>query len=448
MKLNSFFKNLKKDIPNNQDKEIALLNEKIANHQHQLTRYINKFLQNEEKWRLINNLIQSINSTLEIENLLKLICFNIVRLVGSDICSIYEYDHKALKLELKYTDAQVGTPALDYMKNFIQNKNIFVDKFINTDMEICSSSIISYLNENLDPKYHITPIVNNSNLYGIIFIYKDSEEISSEETNILQIITENVMMTMKNAELYEKVKQSNTNKVEFIATLTHEFKTPLNTIIGFADIIKSDDKLDKQLINKYSDNILNCSMHMLKLIEDIQDASIAESGNINLYYEKFNTKTLINECINNLEGLAKKKEINISAHLIDLSINADIKRLRQVIYNLFSNAIKFSGQNGKIKIVSYLANNNFYFEITNYGKTIDPSERNNMFELFYQSNPSTKKNYEGSGIGLALSKKIIDLHNGEIEYTSSSEDGTTFWFSLPISEITGSQSPKDKQASK
>lgn len=252
-------------------------------------------------------------------------------------------------------------------------------------------------------------------------------------------------MTMKNAELYEKVKQSNKNKVEFIATLSHEFKTPLNTIMGFAEIIKSDNKLDKQLINKYSENILNCSAHLLKLIEDIQDASIAESGNINLYYEKFNSKTLITDCINQMGGLIKRKELEIITHLVDMPVNADIKRLRQVIYNLFSNAIKFSNINGKIKVVSYLAENNFYFEITNYGRVIDPSERTNMFQLFYQNCPSTRKKYEGAGIGLALCKKIVDLHNGNIDYSSTEGEGTTFWFSLPIAELTGSQKTAAKE---
>ncbi len=445
MKLNNFFKNLKKEDSRDQTNLINVLNEKIANHQQQLTKYINKFLQNEEKWRLINNLIQSINSTLEMEDLSKLICFNIVRLVGSDICSVYEYDKKTQKLKLQYTDAKANSEELSYMKGFIREKNIFVNKFINVNLDICSNSITSYLNENLSSKYHIAPIVNNSNLFGIIFIYKESEEISSEEMNILQIITENLIMTMKNAELYEKVKQSNKNKVEFIATLSHEFKTPLNTIIGFTDIIRSDDDLEKQQINKYAENILNCSNHLLKLIEDIQDVSIAESGNINLYYEKFNFKTLINDCICQLEGLIKKKDLEIITQLMDMPINADIKRLRQVIYNLFSNAIKFSNPNGKIKVVSYVAENSFHFEITNHGKIIEPCERTNMFKLFYQSCPSTRKKYEGAGIGLALCKKIVDLHSGEIDYSSSEENGTTFWFSLPISNTTGAPAEMKKK---
>lgn len=427
-----FLKNFKNENHKDNSYLINLLNEKISNNQQQLTKYINKFLQNEEKWKLINYLIKNINSTLEIEDLLKLICSQVVKLVGSDICSLYVYDTESQTLKVKYIDTQNNVYELDYMKAFIQEKNIFVDKFINTSLEICSSSIKNYLNENLNPNYHITPIINDSNLFGIIFLYKESEPLSSEEVNILQIVAENIIMAIKNAELYEKVKQSNKNKVEFIATLSHEFKTPLNTIIGFAEILKSDDNLNKQQIIKYSDNILNCSTHLLKLIEDIQDVSIAESGNINLYHEKFNPKTLTIDCISQMENSIKKKNLQLITNLVDTTINADIKRFRQVIYNLFSNAIKFSNANGKIKIISYLAENNFYFEITNRGKLIDPTEKNRMFELFYQNNPSTKNNYEGAGIGLALCKKIIDLHEGEIDYTSSPEDGTTFWFSLPL----------------
>lgn len=136
MKLNDFLKKITKDNSKEQAKIINILNEKITSHQQQLTKYINKFLQNEEKWKLINNLVQSINSTLEIESLLKLICHNVVRLVGSDICSIYEYDEKSQTLKLKYTDAKDTSCELDYMKSFIQEKNIFVDKFINRNLDL------------------------------------------------------------------------------------------------------------------------------------------------------------------------------------------------------------------------------------------------------------------------------------------------------------------------
>lgn len=435
MEFFGFIEKLKNKKKEDNSYLINALNEKLSIHQQQLTRYINKFLQNEEKWKLINYLIKNINSTLEIENLLKLICSQILKLVSTDICSIFLFDQETQKLKLKYTDTNYQTEEIEYMKSFIQEKNIFVDKFINPNLEICSTSIKNYLNENLNKNYHIMPIINNSNFFGIIFLYKESEPISAEEINILQIVKENIIMALKNAELYERVKVSNKNKVEFIATLSHEFKTPLNTIMGFAEILKTDDGLDKKQIARYSDNILNCSKHLLKLIEDIQDASIAESGNISLYYEKFNSKTVITECFSQMESLIKRKDLKLTANLVDITVNADIKRFRQVIYNLFSNAIKFSNINGEIKIISYLCENNFMFEITNFGRIIAESEKNKMFQLFYQGTPSTQQNYKGAGIGLALCKKIIDLHQGEIDYKSSDEEGTTFWFSLPISGI-------------
>ena len=390
MKIKNFFKKLFISRNNDHSRIINLLNEKLANHQQQLTKYINKFLQNEEKWKLINYLIKNINSTLETEDLLKLISSHIMRLVSSDICSLYLYDNEKHKLVQKYTDMKHECEEKKYMESFIRDKNIFVDKFINTNLEICSSSIKNYLNENLDKTYHITPIISNSNFFGIIFLHKELEQISSEEINILQIIAENIVMAINNSQLYQKVKESNRNKVEFIATLSHEFKTPLNTIIGFSEILKSGEPLDTKQVAKYSDNIYNCSKHLLKLIEDIQDASIAESGNINLFYEKFNPKTVIMDCLSQMEGLIKRKDIQTESILVDTIINADLKRFRQVIYNLFSNAIKFSNINGKISIISYLSDNNFYFEINNFGRTIDESEKTKMYNLFYQSNPSTQ----------------------------------------------------------
>ncbi len=442
-----FFENFNKNTEKchqNDTELINSLNAKIENYQQQLTKYINKFLQNEEKWKLINELIKNINSTLEIEDLFKLICSKIVKLVGTDICSIYIYDIEEQKLMLKYSEAKNKKDQLDYMKKFIGEKNIFVNKFINTNLEICSQSIKNYLNENLNKKYHITPITNNLNFFGIIFLYKEDDEILPEEVNILQIIAENISMALKNADLYQKLKQSNDHKVEFIASLSHEFKTPLNTIIGFSEILKFDDTLDKPQINKYMQNILNCSRHMLRLIEDIQDASIAESGKITICCEKFNSKQVINETIAQLEGLIQKKNLSIAPTLIDTKINADIKRFRQIIYNLFSNAIKFSELNGTIKIVTYLSDNKFYFEIHNMGKIIEPKEKNKMFKLFYQGNRKKGKNTEGAGIGLALCKKIITLHQGEIDFNSEPDKGTTFWFYLPVQGIKTQELEKAK----
>lgn len=434
--LEKLIKNIK-TTPQDSQELIDSLTQKNENYQQQLTKYINKFLQNEEKWKVINYLIKNLNSTLEIEDLFKLICAQIVKLIGTDICSIYIYESEEQKLQLKYTEVQKNTETdkIEYMKSFIQQKNIFVNKFINPNLDICSKSIKTYLNENLSQTYHITPIINNSSFFGIIFLYKDSENITPEEINILQIIAENISMALKNADLYNKLKQSNTHKVEFIASLSHEFKTPLNTIIGFSEILKYDDTLDKMQINKYMQNVLNCSKHMLRLIEDIQDASIAETGNISIYCEKFNTKYLINETISQLEGLIHKKNLSLSTNLIDTTINADIKRFRQIIYNLFSNAIKFSNINGRISIITYLSDDNFFFEINNTGRIIESKERSKMFKLFYQGRNPKQKTHEGAGIGLALCKKIVTLHQGEIDFISEPDKGTTFWFSLPIKGV-------------
>lgn len=104
----------------------------------------------------------------------------------------------------------------------------------------------------------------------------------------------------------------------------------------------------------------------------------------------------------------------------------------QVIYNLLSNSTKFSDIGGVIKVITYLDGNNFVFEINNHGRCIDAKHKNSLFKLFYQCSPSPRENYEGAGIGLALCKKIVMMHGGNIDFSSCKEDGTTFIFNLPI----------------
>src|SRR5574344_630 len=202
------------------------------------------------------------------------------------------------------------------------------------------------------------------------------------------------------------------------AKISHEFKTPLNCIIGFSEILKTHIKSQKEYL--YLENISISSKHLLSLIQDLLDLTKSQYKPLELNCEIFNTQKEILSVINTFP------DIKIDFNLIDIDINADIKRFRQLIYNLVSNAVKFNSNDKKIKIKTYVDDKNFNFEITDFGDGIDESNKKVIFEFFSQVNNNIEKRQMGSGIGLSLCKSIVEAHNGKISVDSILGKGSTF----------------------
>lgn len=417
----------------NKNEKLQDISAKLLETENRLKTYINKYLKNEEKWQIINKIFHDVNSTIEIYNILESISSQIIKLVEAKAYSLYYFDSNNNKLVNKFSSNTNPPEANSYMEFFIEQKNTEHKDFDNILQDINSERTKNILNKNLEKNYYIIPIINYDQFLGVMFLYKFPDFLTPEEINILEIIAKNIAITIRNAELYQELKKYNKNQIQFIANLAHEFKTPLSSILGFAKIILSRDKLGKEQLNKFTTNILTSGRHLLKLIEDIQDASIAESGNLSLHYETFNPKIVTTEIILQCEYITEECNIKILPRLVDCNITADIRRFRQVIYNLLSNAMKFTNPDSVVAIISYIENDNFCFEINNKGKIIKPEDKHKVFELFYQgTTPNLDQDYKGAGLGLSLCKKIIELHNGNIDYSSDETEGTTFIFAIPL----------------
>lgn len=208
-----------------------------------------------------------------------------------------------------------------------------------------------------------------------------------------------------------------------LAKISHEFKTPLNSIIGFSDLLRNYTYDDKAL--RFIDNISISSRHMYDMIQDLLDITRAQYVPMELNYSGFNSKQLIEEVINSYPN------IEFDYTLVNIEIEADIKRFRQLIYNLTSNAVKFNKPEREVRIITYIENG-FNFEITDYGDGIEEVNYELIFDFFAQSNQDIFKRQMGSGIGLALCKSIVEAHLGEIKVSSILGEGSTFSFRIPI----------------
>lgn len=394
-------------------------------------KYINKLLEQEEKWNFINLLLKKMNSIKRKQELCKTVCDGFLRLTNSQLCACSLFNQDNYLVEVKKISCK---EEMCIKKNTLE----FTDKLDNVCCEFLQNSvslieIFEYFESISRDKSIIVPIIYSKVFFGYLLMEKDDKNFYKENINFIQVFSEHIALILENISLYQESEKRNKLKVQFLAGISHEFKTPLSSIIGFAEILslKNNDK-EK---NKYINNILQSSRHLLALIQDVLDISRTNYSTLELNYSDFNPKNEITQVIIELDKILKEKNISLDYTLADIKIHADRRRFKQLIYNLISNAVKFNKQGGKIHIFTYIKDKKLFFEITDTGDGISKQNWKKIFEFFSQVNRSQLKRQIGSGIGLAVCKMIVEAHGGEIDFTSRLKLGSTFWFNLPLEHV-------------
>ncbi len=243
-------------------------------------------------------------------------------------------------------------------------------------------------------------------------------------------------------------------KSEFLANMSHELRTPLNSIIGFSGLLceQSFGELNEKQL-KSMGNISKSGKHLLSLINDILDLSKVEAGKMELKYSEFELAAKLNSVKSLLSPIASWRKIEIKIHVDSgiTSIFADEARFVQVLYNLLDNAIKFSNENGLVKVEAKRKGDMVEIAVIDTGIGIEEKDQSKLFKPFSQVDPFTSKKFQGTGLGLSLVKQIVQLHGGYIWFRSRAGAGSTFAFTLPINgkkgAVTGDEVGKgDKEA--
>lgn len=237
---------------------------------------------------------------------------------------------------------------------------------------------------------------------------------------------------------------------DFLASMSHEIRTPLNGIMGLSELLLDTKLSDTQKSKVY--NILDASKDLRSIVNDVLNLSELEAGKVVLQKEIFNVADLIETIAERFEpeATAKALSLNFDISTTDIQLNTDRRRVTQVLSNLVRNAIKFT-QKGSVTVsVAKNADGKLIVRVADTGPGIPKKDQKKLFQDFSQLQHTTAQNLEGTGLGLSISKKLISLIGGEIGVESKVAEGSTFWFTIPISEVTAgikTESPK-KEARK
>jgi len=233
-----------------------------------------------------------------------------------------------------------------------------------------------------------------------------------------------------------QAEKANRAKSEFLANMSHELRTPLNSIIGFAEVLKDGlcGELNEDQITSVID-IYESGKHLLQMINDVLDLSKVESGKLKLQLEEFSIDKAIYDVKSIIREMVNKKGVNLQINIPDdlPNIYADLVKFKQIMFNLLSNAVKFTPQKGSITVDVKFNDNQFYISVKDTGIGISKEDQKTIFDEFKQVDSSRSREYEGTGLGLALTKKIVELHGGKIWVKSEGLGlGSEFSFALPL----------------
>ncbi len=240
----------------------------------------------------------------------------------------------------------------------------------------------------------------------------------------------------------ELAEESNRRKSQFLANMSHELRTPLNAVIGYSEMMLmglAGEMSGKQ--QKYTQNIYMSAKHLLDMVNDILDLSKVESGHVSFHPVPINIQELVQELNDILMNLAKTQDIRMTFE-VDPSltvIHADPLRLKQVFFNLISNAIKFNKPQGHVKVRLRQSQDTdsgwMVVDVEDTGIGIPQDKIKNLFQEFYQVDSSKSRRFEGTGLGLALTKHLIDLQHGTITVQSTEGEGSCFSFKIPLNPV-------------
>jgi signal transduction histidine kinase/DNA-binding response OmpR family regulator len=270
---------------------------------------------------------------------------------------------------------------------------------------------------------------------GILALYRRAVDgFSAADRSLAADLRDRVVLGISNRELYLESQKSNRAKDEFLAVVSHELRTPLVTIAGWTNLLLTK-QLPPDMIQKALKTIQRSAKFQADLVGDILDFSCIATGNFPMTFQDLDLKDLIEQALEAMRPLAEEKKITMIPQLGDTPapVSADPNRLHQVFSNLISNAIKFTGEGGKVVLALGHSGESVWVQISDTGIGVEPAFLPQMFRPFVQADSGNTRRYGGLGLGLAIVQRLVELHGGDIRVESGGRgQGTLFRVTLPL----------------
>ncbi|HZN53068.1 MAG TPA: GAF domain-containing protein, partial [Methylomirabilota bacterium] len=395
---------------------------------------------------------RAVSSTLDLETVLSTIVSRAIQLSGTDGGSVYEYDEateefslrasrdlpEAYVEEVRDTRPRKGEGAVGRVAQTrepvqiadISDPAAYESRVRNTLLQIGLRALLA------------VPLIAEDQLVGaLIVMRKRMGTFAAEEVALLQTFATQSALAIQNARLFREIEDksrqlevASQHKSEFLANMSHELRTPLNAIIGFSEVLA--EKMFGELNEKqeeYSKDIHASGQHLLSLINDILDLSKIEAGRMELELSDFHLPTALDSALTLVRERAGRRSIALHLSIDEQlgQIQADERKARQVVLNLLSNAIKFTPEGGRIEVKAEPRDGSVEVSVADTGVSIAPEDQEAVFEEFRQVGTADKK-VEGTGLGLTLCRKFVELHGGRIWVKSQVGVGSTFTFTIPV----------------
>jgi len=281
------------------------------------------------------------------------------------------------------------------------------------------------------------PIQREGRVIGVIGLARtDHKTFSPEAFAFVSRLADHAAIAIENAQLYEAVKRANDTKNEFVSVMAHELRVPMTSIKGYTDMISMVGELSDQQL-RYVTIIRNNVERMTVLVNDLSDIARLESGRLPLEIsDEVQHAEVLNELLPTLKSEIEEREHTVQIDIpTDLpEVRADPRRVAQIFVNLISNALKYTPNGGTITVRALRQGSYVRCEVIDTGVGMTPDEVGKLFTKFWRAEDAYVREQPGSGLGLTIAKNLVELQGGEMTVSSKKNQGTTFSFTLPISE--------------
>jgi len=428
--------------------ENARLLKELEGRTHELTRSVGEL-------RALGEVGQAISSTLDLETVLSTIVSRAVELSGLDGGVVFEYDERAEEFVQRVATETGGGALAEARRSTRIRKGegvlgrtaITLEPVQVADITVPGAHE-SRLRENLIESgiraVLAVPMVREGRLIGCLGVTRNHPGAFPAETiELLRTFATQSALAIQNARLFQEIadksrqlEAASRHKSEFLANMSHELRTPLNAVIGFSEVLIQrmfGELNDKQ--EEYLKDIYASGQHLLSLINDILDLSKVEAGRMELAPAPFHLPTTLENAVTLVRERASRHgitlQLDIDPRLGELV--GDERKVKQVLLNLLSNAVKFTPDAGRISLKAGRTDGVVEVAVTDTGIGIAPEDQAAIFEEFRQVGSDETRKQEGTGLGLTLAKKFVELHGGRIWVESEVGRGATFTFTLPVS---------------